>query len=815
MRIRHPQLAHNNRTSMTQYSTYKESPLISETSFHKIFESLERIAGGPKSVRQKCAQAALDELAEFPALREGFRDPELMNTYKPQIDLLMSNVFPEALATNEIKAAVAPMNFTPFHTSTRFQNILNDAGPDFKFEMDGFTPDLFYVVMCTMILAAYYQRPVDLKRSWQITIPAMRAGGVKHYKIAYNADLMDIVPNGKKIEITDQIFERLINNIHDVALWKSVFPPESFIVRGIAIMNMMDITIDQSVADVTTNLLQRTNDSLDKIESNLRSLMGIPDLRMAVTGYMEDGTLRVKPGMHGGLMMDGAEKIKVDDVFCDGLYGHVIKGKQPLALSNIPHYAEVSESTAGKNLLKAGIGSYAMYPLIVDDELVAVVELGSPRKFELNSGTILKLESVIPMLSMAARQFAEEKKIRIEAIIQEECTTIHPSVKWRFEEEACKYMEDEQSGLRPHFNDIVFRDVYPLYGQLDIRGSSTLRNKAVEKDLSKQLKNVRKVLKAAMKKQKMPILDELNLRVGDYLGELASGIGAGAEHKILTFLQEDVYPVFKHLEQTSETLHKAVEKYRASLDPNLHIVYEERRDFDDSVMATNMSLASFIDRKQHEAQKMFPHYFERYKTDGVEYNMFIGQSLVQKEKHQFDPMYLENLRLWQLIVMCEMENEFQELRKTLKTPLQVASLILVNSSSLAIHFRLDEKRFDVDGAYNARYEIIKKRVDKALIKGTNERLTQPGKIAIIYTQEQDAREYDRYINYLKAKGLVEDAPIEYVDVDDLPGVNGLKAMRVNVRYADKLAAEANGFSNKVLQEALERSAEAEAKEKVH
>lgn len=34
-----------------------------------------------------------------------------------------------------------------------------------------------------------------------------------------------------------------------------------------------------------------------------------------------------------------------------------------------------------------------------------------------------------------------------------------------------------------------------------------------------------------------------------------------------------------------------------------------------------------------------------------------------------------------------------------------------------------------------------KRIDKAHIKNTNERITQPGKIAIIYSQDKDALEY--------------------------------------------------------------------------
>lgn len=71
-------------------------------------------------------------------------------------------------------------------------------------------------------------------------------------------------------------------------------------------------------------------------------------------------------------------------------------------------------------------------------------------------------------------------------------------------------------------------------------------------------------------------------------------------------------------------------------------------------------------------------------------------------------MYLHNLRLWQLQVMCEMENIAYALLDSMPSALRIASLILVHSNPMAIKFRMDEKQFDVDGAYNIRYEIIKK-----------------------------------------------------------------------------------------------------------
>ena len=85
----------------------------------------------------------------------------------------------------------------------------------------------------------------------------------------------------------------------------------------------------------------------------------------------------------------------------------------------------------------------------------------------------------------------------------------------------------------------------------------------------------------------------------------------------------------------------------------------------------------------------------------------------------------------------------------------------------------------MEGAYNIRYQIIKKRIDKVCLKGTNERLTQVGKIAVIYFNGKDAEEYIKYIQYLQEQGtLMND--LEEVELEELQGVRGLKALRVSV-----------------------------------
>lgn len=92
---------------------------------------------------------------------------------------------------------------------------------------------------------------------------------------------------------------------------------------------------------------------------------------------------------------------------------------------------------------------------------------------------------------------------------------------------------------------------------------------------------------------------------------------------------------------------------------------------------------------------------------------------------------------------------------------------------------MDEKRFDVDGTYNARYEVVKKRIDKSHIKGTTERITEKEKITIVYSQNSEEAEYLKYIKYLQHKKILEPS-IEQFEVEDLQGVSGLRAIRVKV-----------------------------------
>ena len=603
------------------------------------------------------------------------------------------------------------------------------------------------------------------------------------YRIAFNADMMEFIPTEKSKNITREDYEQLMDNFSDIGLWKEKFPPVSWIIRGIGIVNLMDVTIDQSIANIITNLVIKESDSFLKIKEGIKTLFNNHSLQVGFIAYENEAFMSSPKENFGSILLGEKEAICCNDMFCDFSYRHLMELKTPLVISDVSRFDIMSKSTMSQTLKEQKIESFIVAPLIHEGELLGLLELAASNKYELNDSSLNRLSLVLPILTMAASRFRSETRNRIEAIIHQECTTIHPSVKWRFEEEAYRYMHSQHGGETARFKEITFSDVYPLYGQLDIRDSSEKRNDAVQADLITQINGVKKVLQKALDRTQLPAYEELIFRVDSYKGEIEKGMLAGSEHRVQAFFKSEVYPVFDYLRQSDKILGKAVEAYDKMLDANLKIVYHERKKLDEIIIEINHTLASFIDWKQQEAQRMFPHYFERYKTDGLEYNMYIGKSI--SRNRDFHPVYLHNLRLWQLMVMCEMENEFSQLQKNLESKLEIASLVLVYGTPLSIHFRQDEKRFDVEGAYNARYEIVKKRVDKAFIQGTKERITQPGKIAIIYSGEQDASEYSRYIKFLQSKNYLKRDVLEDYELQDLQGITGLRALRVEVSYHEQ------------------------------
>ena len=762
-----------------------ELPLQLQISFEKVFLMFKKYSTEEYKEHpfHNAANNMIAEIKKTPELIEGFSDFSLLETHKEIIDLLLEPLFPEPLLLNEIKSATIPFTFTTFKFTDRFKNIIKNAGDNYEIKVRNFEDDLLYIYGCTMILSSVYGYHVDLRRPFFFDIPDVNTGFMKHYRAAFNGDFGEVTPTKNAPKITEEDYRILLNNFDNIAIWKEKFPPNSYIYKGFGIMNLFDVTTDEVVSNIRTNLLKSGSNLITELQKDLRKFYSIPDLKLGYSIFdnINEKICETAINKSNSIILNSSEEIICDTYFCDGVMQTVFENHEPLSISNVDKYGKnTDQNSFYKNLKKQGIQSISLIPIkATENNDLALLEIASPRAYELNSVNLNKLKDIIPVFEVAVKRASDEYQNAIEALIQEYYTTIHPTVKWRFKSAADKYLQQISSQEKNiKLDEIIFNNVYPLFGQSDIKGSSIARNTAIKEDLTLQLTLAINVLKEAFCVEKLAIYEELIFRINEYLQNVKKDLNAGDEIAIVDFLKREIYPVFNHIKKLNSALKDHVSVYMNKLDKELHVVYEKRKDYEDSVTLLNDKLAVFLDKKQEEAQHMFPHYFERYKTDGVEYNMYIGSSL--SEKKSFDKLYLYNLRLWQLQIMFELENIAFKTRSEMNHDLRVASLILVHSNPMSIKFRMDEKQFDVDGAYNIRYEIIKKRIDKANIKNTKERLTSPGKIAIVYSQENDAKEYLKYIKFLQSKNYL--GALENLEIEDLEGVTGLKALRVEVIY---------------------------------
>ncbi|MDJ0364015.1 GAF domain-containing protein [Hymenobacter sp. H14-R3] len=734
----------------------------------------------------RLARTVLEQVADNLACRGELPGITALDECPDVVATLMLAVFPPATMATAISGAVAPFQRQSFYHTSRFAEILLGRDRTIKqpLNVDLAMLEVHMARMAyLLILVREYGAEAPGPDNFIFTVPDYKVGLYRHYGVSFDAAFVRVRVVGDKPVLTPEQVQHLLHNRHRLDLWRSLLPAELFVLEGFHLLQLVDVTSQEILSELKYDLLERdvlqASDRLEQIQEKLRVLFARPALQVGIAAYDERKKAFVDFGrkINHSFLTKHLLGQQLEEEFRQ-LYERLLTERRPLVLEDVATEEGIPEGLR-QQMLRMGIHSAILALLPYGPDTVGLLELGSPDANSLDEFDLELVNQFLPLFAVAVKRNAEDLETRIQAVVKERFTAIHPTMEWRFNDAARRLLARQEDGNRQaEMEAIVFEEVYPLHGSCDIRGSSVARNEAVQGDLIEHLTLANRVLKKASDFQQLPILDELKFYVTKNLRRLRQGIISGDEVSIYDSLRTEVEPLFEYLAQNNVELRPTIAAYWQQIDPRLGILYHRRRDFEQSVTRLNDAISDYLDEEEDKAQLMFPHYFQRFKTDGVEYNIYVGGSLVQDKP--FDLVFLKNLRLWQLLVMVEITRRTHALKAELPVPLDTTQLILIHSQSLSIRFRQDERQFDVDGAYNIRYEIIKKRIDKATVLGTGERLTQPGQLALVYAQPRDATEYLEYIDYLQDRNLLM-PEVEELELEELQGVKGLLALRVTVK----------------------------------
>ncbi len=777
--------------SLIQISNTRKFPFKCVLSFSPFIDFWSQTGSRNQAFKAPLIKKVREELEKVPELLGPIEDLSILEKHKELIDMLMTLVFPPAFWDRDYLAALIPYHFRIFYATLSFERFLmenrNFIGRTHLDERAMTYGTLLKAY--SHILQKFYNVKFEFEYPLIFTTRDPETGLDRHFKFNFDPRFCEVRKVGVVKPLTDEEKKYLFNNLTNLKTWMELIPPENFEFHGFTVITATDVTDQEVLSSLKRDLIDResivSSKKFRSLQEKLRTLLRLPDLVLGLAAIQGDQVFLINYGrkLEKCCIFSDSQHFKTSD-FAGSIYERSVKQGNLLIIEDLvtyPHRSPVEDQ-----ILAQGIRSMIVAPLYYQDKLIGTLELGSPNPGGLNALNALKLGEVLPLFSVAVNRSMEELDNRVQAIIKKKYTAIHPSVDWRFRKAVLNYIEKRNRGIHEEIEQIVFDNVYPLFGATDIRGSSTQRNTAIQADLIEHLTLVREIILLAASYKSLPILDELVYRINNKIAKVEASLGSGDEITLLDFLRREVEPLFDTLKDFGPGIQDKIQAYRSALDPQLGIIYRRRKDFEESVARINDTISDYLDEEEEKAQAMFPHYFEKHKTDGVDHGIYIGASLVEDGK--FDLLYLKNLRLWQLMTVCGIARKTEELKGSLKLPLETTHLILVQNMPMSIRFRIDEKQFDVDGAYNIRYEIVKKRIDKATIKGRDERLTQPGKIAIVYSQPKEAQEYRQYIDYLRDSGYLT-GEVEDLELEDLQGIQGLRALRVMVNLQTSLQGQ--------------------------
>ena len=763
-----------------------EAPVASLLSFQPLIRYLRsQHADGDVSP----IDAMLHEVPEF---EEPIRDYDLLERHPRVMAALMDQLFPPIYREREMVCAMLPFADRPFFASPRFRDLLLDTDGRLRgaLTMDsGQLAKVKRLATYLAILDAHYGIHEDLRLPIVRRITDPQSGLDRYFDIKLDYRFMDVLARQEPAALSADQRASIRHCLDDEAQLVRLIRPENFELHGFIVHSAVEVTATSIVSELERDLIDRltllSEAGFTRIQNLLRALFRKPGLIAGISALRDDQIMLVNTGstMVGHCIFQSSRHLPVT-TFDGTPWAEAVDRRHTVLVRDVVDVFQTRSD--GRTLFPPEARSMMISPLIYQDAVIGLLTVSDPEPDAFVGLDTFQAAQLQPLFAVAVKKALNDLEMQVQGIIKEKCTAIHPSVEWRFRQAAYRLLDDMHNGVDADIEPIVFKNVYALFGVCDIRGSTDQRNRAIQADLETHLDLALGVIRTAAASGGLMILDELAARIRTRTEDLRAGLSSDDETRVAELMQHEVEPLFDHLATLGPDVQAAIGRYRAALDPQTGDVYRLRRDFDESVTRLNSRLAAYLDSEDARMQRVFGHYFEKHRTDGVDYLIYVGQSLM--ETGRFSDLYLRDIRLWQIRLAAGMAWHTRRLADRLPVPLETAHLVLMQNTPTAIRFRYDEKRFDVDGAYDVRNEIIRSRLDKAMVKGGGERLTQPGKIAVVFSHPDEGTEIRRYIDFLASQGILT-GETEELELENMPGVHGLRALRPTVNLDTDAFAE--------------------------
>src|SRR5262250_3266825 len=388
----------------------------------------------PGIVRQKAREA--------PELAGLIEDLSVVDKHRAFVDLMMTAMFPPAFWEQEYGAALFPFQLRAFYATPPFRRALMSADGSLQGRASflqaqsvGTLADARLLLAYQLILERVYG--IDLGADVPVIFTAVDpdTGLDQHFRLQFDWRFVQVAVSGPKPPLTDAARQRLQTGRVDGDHLRELLPPERFVLRGFMIVKAVDVTDQEVLSSLKRDLIDKDSIVSDShfqgLQAKLRTFFRRADLRLGLAAVEGDRVLVLNDASRheqACIFADSAHHTTAE--FKGSLYERTVVQGQPIIIDDLLEHPD--RTLIEEDLIRSGIRNFVCAPLHYQDKVIGTLELVSDHVGSLNATQFPKLQEVLPLFSMAVQRSVEELNSRIQTVINEQCTAIHPTVEWRF-----------------------------------------------------------------------------------------------------------------------------------------------------------------------------------------------------------------------------------------------------------------------------------------------------------------------------------------------------------------------------------------------
>jgi hypothetical protein len=285
----------------------------------------------------------LEAVNDAPVLEKPIRDFAVLEKHKSAVDLLMYSVVPPADDKRSMVAVSKPFDFESIHTTQRFIEVMCPGGKVAQYEINTGNKSVLltkFFHACTAILAKFYGVEIKLETPFIFKIPDPETKLDRYFKANINTTFTDIKKKKKLKPLSESDIQNLKDNFYDFDLWKHYILPENFEFQGFVILSLVDVTMQEVLSHFKHDLLEKdaiiSEQRINHLQNDLRSLFKLPDLRLGFAGFNEraNSVINRNQQIWRSFLWGAQSDISCEDLM-GSLYEKTILSGMPIIIENI------------------------------------------------------------------------------------------------------------------------------------------------------------------------------------------------------------------------------------------------------------------------------------------------------------------------------------------------------------------------------------------------------------------------------------------------------------------------------------------------